>query len=400
MYKTEYQNYIRKAKSEIDKKESSLMIDGTIEDFMENDKITSIWKKLMLRLANSDKFSEILRGRENQDYLINSLSNAFTQISDFRIQNKNCLLLRDKIEAIKAVCIGDTPIPLFSPNILNNYALHNSIDEKHILKPTVDTNFEPGIFQYNYEDIYMVNSSYVIVQNPNPLTGRYLTKEEIKELRDTLLKRKSVLIVDSSLGQLFPNLIYINEAPSIVEGVIYLINFSATGLSSDEINLVISNELVISKIREYISDSSTVDFKNSSPVIFRLLAEGIRSKELISFFNSWFKNETQSRLQLLRDNIIENISYSYPVFIHKIDGGNSLWLYFKDLPLGDIAISNLLKSQGLIVNPASFFYPEKLKKWKHSRECIHININGCIGKELEVVDILKNVISKCYSGKV
>jgi alanine-alpha-ketoisovalerate/valine-pyruvate aminotransferase len=95
---------------------------------------------------------------------------------------------------------------------------------------------------------------------------------------------------------------------------------------------------------------------------------------------------------------LSNPSLKYPVYIHNVKGGNSLWLYLKNLPLGDLAIANLLKSHGLIVNPGSFFFPEKLNNWNHSKECIHININGCMSKELETVDILDTVISNCYSG--
>jgi valine--pyruvate aminotransferase len=128
------------------------------------------------------------------------------------------------------------------------------------------------------------------------------------------------------------------------------------------------------------------------------MLESLKGNELITTFQNWFKTETYSRLKLLKDGIIENLSYNYPVFLHYIRGGTSIWMYLKNLPLGDIAIANLLKSQGLIVNPGSFFYSDKLKGWKHTRECIHLNLNGCIGRELEVIDILCSVISKCYSS--
>jgi len=339
----------------------------------------------------------ILKGDNSKSELEIILAECFSQISDFRIKSSNCILLRNKLEAIKTICIGELPIPLYSPNILNNYAYYKSFDDKYILKPELDTNLEPGYFEYTYDNILMINSSYVIVQNPDPLTGRFLTKNEIKSLRDTLLQRKSMLIVDISLGNLFPDLVYINEGPSIIEGVVYLLNFPAIGLGNN-INLVISNELVISKMKEYAEKFNYSDFGDSASLTLNLMLESLKGNELITTFQNWFKTETYSRLKLLKDGIIENLSYNYPVFLHYIRGGTSIWMYLKNLPLGDIAIANLLKSQGLIVNPGSFFYSDKLKGWKHTRECIHLNLNGCIGRELEVIDILCSVISKCYSS--
>ncbi len=385
------------------KQNSAYQIDATTEEFTGSKKLNEIWKKSLLRIANSENLDELLKGNNAQKDLEYVLSEEFSKISDFRIKPENCLLLRNKEETLRAVCIEDPIIPLYAPNMLfninNNSTQSYEVNDKPSLKPEIGTNLEPGFFEYTYDTIYMVNSSYVIIQNPNPLTGRFLTKKEIIEIRDNLLQRKSVLIIDASLGQLLPDLIYESEGPSIVEGVIYLFNFSATGLSGNEINLIISNNIVINQIKKYLEKNPVSSFMRCSPVNFHLLIESIKNANLISFFKSWFKTELSSRLKLIEKGIVENLSYNYPVFIHKVDGGNSLWLYLKNLPLGDIAVTNLLKSQGLIVNPGSIFFPKKIKNWKHSRECIHLNINGFVGEEMEVIDILIAVISKCYKGR-
>lgn len=400
MFNRKYSEYINTTRKEIYQKKSLLNIDCTSDNFPFNDKLNILWKKLLLKIANSNDLSYYLTGDEYKEELLKIISEKYTNISDYRLNKNNCTFIRNKYETLKAICNGGFPIPLYSPNILFKYNLDKKINEALILKPEIDTNLEPGYFEYKYENVFMINSNYVIVQNPDHLTGKFITKQDIILLRDSLLQRKSVLIVDTSLGNLFPDLIYGNETPSLIEGVIYINNFSPTGLTGDEINLVISNEIIISKIKEYIKKSPATDFKKSSPLIFQLLLESMKNNELASIFQNWIKTEIYSRLKLTKDNIIEQLSYSYPVFVHNFQGGTSLWLYFKNLPLGDIAIANLLKAQGLIVKPGSFFYPEKLKNWKHSRECIGININGAIGRELDVVNILKSVISKCYAGKI
>lgn len=390
-------NFNKSSKQNITKQ-----IDATIEEFSGTKKLNEIWKKSLLRIANAERLNNLLTGEDAQKNLEYIFSEEFSKISDFRIKPENCLLLRNKMEALRAISIEDPIIPLYTPNILFNHSEDNQqykINDKLSLKPELDTNLEPGLFEYTYDSIYIINSSYVIIQNPNPLTGKFLTKNEIIEIRDNLLQRKSVLIIDASLGQLLPNLVYEKEEPSIVEGVIYLFNFSATGLSGNEINLVISNKLIVSQIKNYLNKNSSSSFMQSSPIIFNLLSESIRNANLISFFKSWFKTEVSSRLKLIKKGIIENLSYTYPVFIHNINGGTSLWIYLKNLPLGDVAVTNLLKSQGLIVNPGSIFFPKKTKNWKHSRECIQLNINGFVGKEMEVLDILNKVITKCYKGR-
>ncbi len=396
MYKEKYLNFLNNNK---DTTYNDIpVINATKDKFRKNDKILSIWKKHLLRLANSDDLYDILNGVNIEEGLLNSFADFYSQISDFRINIDNCILLKDRIETIKSVSLGDKIIPLYSPNILNIYNIDYLINSKDSLIPKIDTNFEPGYFEYNYENIFMINSSYTIIYNPDPITGKVISTKKIIQLRDLLLKKKSVLIVESSLGNLLPDLIYSNEPVSLIEGVIYIFNLSATGLAGDELNLVISNKMVISKIKEYLNQTKYPLLSKSDSIILQLLLYGINSKDLPSLFRSWFKTETYSRLKIIKDGIIDNLSYNFPVFIHNIKGGNSLWIYLKDLPLGDLAISNLMKSHGLIVNPGSFFFPDKLNNWKHSKECIHININGCIGKELETVDILKSVISNCYSG--
>lgn len=399
MFVKEYSDYIKRAENEIRKKNMDFHIDCTSDRFIIDERLQSLWKKNLLRIANSPQLKNILNGTYLQSELETALAEYFTGISSFKLDNDNCLLLRNKTEAVKSICIGDAPIPIHAPDDIFRYNLDKDIDEKFVLKPEIDTNREPGYFEYKYNAPLMMNSSYVIISNPDTLTGKYYTRSEIKELRDALLQRNSVLIVDAGLGQLLPNLIYTDENPNLIEGVIYIISLSATGLSGNELNLVISNKMIISKIREYTANiNKNANFMNSSPLIIQLLINAVYGKELDSYFKNWFKSDTKSRIDIIKNGLIEELSYNYPLLIHQLDGGNSLWLYLKNLPLGDIAVSNLLLSNGAVVNPGSFFFPDKLRNWKHSKECIHININGSKGKETELVEILVKVISKCYSG--
>ncbi|MBU0661826.1 aminotransferase class I/II-fold pyridoxal phosphate-dependent enzyme, partial [Candidatus Micrarchaeota archaeon] len=232
----------------------------------------------------------------------------------------------------------------------------------------------------------------VVFSRPCNPSGNVLHDSEVKEIVKQAGKKNIPVIVDSAYASPVPNVCYTPMKYVRGKNVITTFSFSKAGLAAARLGVAVGDKKYIDAVKAFQANVCIFPPVFGQEVARRMLHNGklarLCEKEVKPFY--------KKKLEIFRKACAEFIDDAVPYFIHKSEGTFFAWIWFKDLPVNDWKLFELLKSQGVIVVPGSPFFPGAGKGWMHAQECIRLSVTGTEKDIRAGVKGLAGVVNKLY----
>ena len=254
---------------------------------------------------------------------------------------------------------------------------------------------ENGQFKYHVDfDALEINQDVgaICVSRPTNPTGNVLTDQEIAHLDQLARDNNIPLIIDNAYGTPLPNIIFAEATPFENSNTILCLSLSKFGLPGARCGIIIANPEII-KAMSNLSGIMALSPGDIGPEIALPL---VKTKEIIKLSNEvikpFYQSKAEKAISLLQSKI------TTPHFkIHKAEGAQFLWLWFKDLPISSNLLYQQLREKGLLIVSGYYFFPGLDQDWQHTQECIPLNYAQDVSAVERGITILADTINELYA---
>ena len=237
------------------------------------------------------------------------------------------------------------------------------------------------------------NIAALCVSRPTNPTGNVLTDTEIEKL-GAMAKAKDIpLIIDGAYGLPFPELIFTQATPYWDEHTILCLSLSKLGLPALRTGIVIANEEISSAVAAMNAIINLAPNSVGAMLTTSMIHDDSISTMSQNIIRPWYEQRLNFACKELRRALGD-----LPWAMHKPEGSMFLWLWFKGLPVSNLALYERLKQRGVLVVSGHYFFPGIEESWPHQRECLRITYTRDEATVRRGINIIAEEVRKAYTG--
>ena len=232
----------------------------------------------------------------------------------------------------------------------------------------------------------------ICLSRPTNPTANVITDDEMRRLAAMAAARGIYVIVDNAYGQPFPNIVFKPATPVWNEGIIHTFSLSKLGLPATRTGIVVANKEIIRRLS--IMNASLV---LSTGAVGQMITGSLfASDEIVEMCKQVVGPFYKARSMQTQDWIAECFDDALDYHVHVCEGAFFLWVWFRDLPIGDRELYERLKARNVLVVPGCYFFEGLEEPWRHRHECIRITYCANPESVRRGVEIIADEVKKAY----
>lgn len=263
-------------------------------------------------------------------------------------------------------------------------------------KPTLDIDEEAHRYKY-HPDLEHVpideNTGAVLFGRPSNPTGNVMSDEEAGRICQMAKDAGAVVLADSAYGYPYPGMVYTDAQPIFGDHIAHIMSLSKVGLPGERIGVTIAHEDIIDTFTSFLANLGM----HSSRFGQALAAHALRSGALKRICQDVIVPHYQEKFSIVQEAFDTHMP-DVPWFIHRAEGGMFVWLWLRDCPIDDWALTDRLMEQKVLVIPGSPFFPGLSEDWQHSKECLRISLSISPEEIVEGVKRISEVVGEVYAN--
>lgn len=233
----------------------------------------------------------------------------------------------------------------------------------------------------------------ICVSRPTNPTANVITDGEMRRLAAMAEERGIYLIVDNAYGQPFPNVVFQPAVPLWGGRIIHTFSLSKLGLPATRTGIVVADKEIIRRIS--IMNASLV---LSTSAVGQVITGSLFANDEIletcrRVVGPFYKARSAQTQQWIAEYFDDRLDYH----VHVCEGAFFLWVWFRDLPVGDMELYERLKKRKVLVVPGCYFFEGLAEPWRHRHECIRITYCAKPESVRRGLEIIAGEICRAYA---
>jgi valine--pyruvate aminotransferase len=240
------------------------------------------------------------------------------------------------------------------------------------VKPRIEVR-GPHRFKYRIDFDHLVvpdDVAAICLSRPTNPSANVLGDDELARLSRLARERGCLLLVDNAYGLPFPGVVFSDARPCPwADHVVLSFSLSKLGLPTTRTGIVVAAPEIVQKLA---AANAVVSLSNGSigqvitePLFLNGEIERLSSQHIRPFYQERCRRTLSWIDELLGDDV--------DYFVHEPEGAFFLWIWFRNLTIGDRELYDRLRKRGLIVVPGSYFFSGLEEEWDHSRQCLRLS---------------------------
>ncbi|MED4785471.1 valine--pyruvate transaminase [Bacillus atrophaeus] len=375
--------------------------------------VTAVWESKLKELLLGEAFPSIISqygSSYGTDELIESVVRFFNNEYGLTLDRSNVLITAGSQNlfflAINAFCgVGaDSKLKKALIPMLPDYSGYSGValDETMIegISPIV-SKLDDHTFRYELDKEAFLEKMYndpdigaVVLSRPNNPCGNILSEEDVEAISKVCGELNIPCLIDSAYAPPFPAINFVEMEPVFHESIIHCLSISKTGLAGERVGIAIGSAAFIQIMEAFQSNASI----HSSRLGQCMVAAAINDGSLVSVSKTSIRPYYKKKFAVLEEALINAMPLDKKWFLHKGEGSLFAWIWFEDLPVGDMELYETLKAHYVIVVPGSSFFHNTSKRTDHEQRCIRISLTVSDEEMRKGIKTLAAVISSIYDA--
>lgn len=216
------------------------------------------------------------------------------------------------------------------------------------------------------------STALLALSRPTNPSARVLPKDDLAWLSEQVEREGVPLVVDCAYGAPFPAIMSPEEAYRWQPGQIALLSASKVGLPGLRTAIVVADPDVVTIMQRTAAIENLAAGNTGALLLSRLMRTGDLDR-CCALLQAFYRSQRETMIRLL-DEALEGTDYA----IHEPEGAFFVWVHFKALSVSSQVLYETLKAKGVLIMAGEAFFFDQ-RDWRHSQECIRLNI--CQPKE-------------------